>query len=85
MALHSIVAGATTLVPCSMDAMSEEGSFQYEGDVGDLIAALSEVQCHRSCSKKAHGEIWWMIMYQGLCRPSHYHNPRLFRRCLTHR
>ena len=51
-ALRGIVAGATTLVPYGMDAVSEEGSFQYEEDVGDLIAALSEAQCHRSCSKK---------------------------------
>ena len=51
-ALRSIVAGATTLVPCGMDAVSEEGSFQYEEDVGDLIVALSEAQCHCSCSKK---------------------------------
>ena len=44
-ALRDIVAGATTFVPCGMDAVSEEGSFQYEEDVGDLIAALCKSYC----------------------------------------
>ena len=39
--LHDIVAGATVLIPYSMDGMLEEGNFQYEEDnVDDLIAAL---------------------------------------------
>ena len=39
--LHDIVAGATVLIPYSMDGMSEEGNFQYEEDnVDDLIATL---------------------------------------------
>ena len=39
--LCDIVAGATVLIPYSMDGMSEEGNFQYKEDnVDDLIAAL---------------------------------------------
>ncbi|KAI6010847.1 hypothetical protein F5J12DRAFT_781821 [Pisolithus orientalis] len=39
--LHDIIVGVTILMPCSMDAVSEEGSFQHgEDDVDDLIAAL---------------------------------------------
>ena len=45
-ALCDIVAGATALIPYSMDAMSEEGSFQYKEDnVDDLIAALCKLYC----------------------------------------
>jgi len=39
-ALHDIVAGATALIPYSMDAVSEEGSLQYEDNIDNLIAAL---------------------------------------------
>ena len=39
-ALHDIVAGATALIPYSMDAMSEEGSLQYEDNIDNLIATL---------------------------------------------
>jgi len=49
-ALCDIIAGATALIPYSMDAVLEEGSFQYEKDnVDDLIAALCKLYC-RLCT-----------------------------------
>ncbi|KIN97123.1 hypothetical protein M404DRAFT_161325, partial [Pisolithus tinctorius Marx 270] len=42
--LRDIIVGATILIPCSMDAISEEGSFQHrEDDVNDLIATLCKL------------------------------------------